>query len=227
QHGRSELIEWGAPPDNIFVTGIPIDYSFTVKHDERATRLRHGINDRLPIVLLMGGGMGPTRMDEVARDLADAKVGAHLIAIAGKDDRARRRLERVRVKDRMSLRVLGWTDDVPALMQAAAILVTKPGGLTMLEAASCSLPLVLFDPIPGAEFINAKRMVDAGAAVLARGARETAAQVLSLLVDQTARDAMAVNARRIARPQAREEIAELALQLAASDRPTTARAARR
>ena len=226
-HGRSELIEWGAPPDNIFVTGIPIDHSFTVKHDERATRLRHGINDRLPIVLLMGGGMGPTRMDEVARELADAKVGAHLIAIAGKDDRARRRLESLRVKDRMSLRVLGWTDDVPALMQAAAILVTKPGGLTMLEAASCSLPLVLFDPIPGAEFINAKRMVDAGTAVLTRGARETAAQVLSLLLDRKARDAMAVNARRIARPQAREEIAELALQLAASDRPTTARAARR
>src|SRR5437016_1503437 len=61
-HGRAELIEWGAPPEKIFVTGIPIDRSFTIKHDERATRLRHGINDRLPIVLLMGGGLGPKRM---------------------------------------------------------------------------------------------------------------------------------------------------------------------
>ena len=112
-------------------------------------------------------------------------------------------------------------------MQAAAMLVTKPGGLTILEAASCSLPLVLFDPIPGAEFINAKRIVDAGAAVLTRGARETAAQVLSLLPDQTARDTMAFNARRIARPHARKEIAELALQLAASDQCVTACAARR
>jgi len=226
-HGRAELIEWGAPPDDIFVTGIPIDRSFTIKHDERATRLRHGINDRLPIVLLMGGGMGPTRMDEVARELADADIGAHLIAIAGRDDRVRRRLESLRVKGRASLRVLGWTDDVPALMQAAAILATKPGGLTMLEAASCSLPLVLFDPIPGAEFINAKRMVDAGAAMLTQGARATAAQVLSLLLDQKARDAIAVNAGRIARPHARKEIAELALQLAGSDQGTRARAVRR
>src|SRR5207244_13583498 len=118
----------------------------------------------------------------------------------------RRRLESLRVKGRVSLRVLGWTDDVPALMQAAAILVTKPGGLTMLEAASCSLPLVLFDPIPGAEFINAKRMIDAGTAVLTRGPRETAAQVLSLLLDQKARDAMAENVRKIRGPDRRERM---------------------
>src|SRR5437667_225837 len=108
---------------------IPDDREFSAGPDggcRGGSRL--SLRHRLPIVLLMGGGMGPTRMDEVARALADAKVGAHLIAVAGKDDRARRRLESLRVNDRVSLRVLGWTDDVPELMQAAAILVTKPGG---------------------------------------------------------------------------------------------------
>jgi len=122
----------------------------------------------------------------------------------------------LRVERPSSLCVLGWTDDVPALMQAAQLLVTKPGGLTTLEAAAASLPVVLFDPIPGAEFINAKRMVDAGAALLTRGPEQTAHAVQSLLQDKPRRDAMAANAGNFARPNARREIAAIALDLAKS-----------
>src|SRR6266853_5006415 len=98
----------------------------------------------------------------------------HIVAVAGKDKHALRRLERLQVNAPVSLRVVGWTDEVAALMQAARILVTKPGGLTIAEAALCSLPAVFFDPIPGAEFVNAKRVVDAGAGVLTKGSSETA-----------------------------------------------------
>jgi processive 1,2-diacylglycerol beta-glucosyltransferase len=100
-------------------------------------------------------------------------------------------------------------------MQAASVLVTKPGGLTIIEAAMSSLPMVLFDPIPGAEFVNAKRMVDAGAAVVAKGASETAAKVTSLVGDEPARRAMSQASKRISRPHARREIAQIVLQLAA------------
>src|SRR5207253_1398719 len=109
------------------------------------------------------------------------------------------------------LRVVGWTNEVAALMQAARILVTKPGGLTISEAALCSLPLVFFDPIPGAEFVNAKRMVDAGAAVVTQGPIETARAITSLLKDDKSIDAMALRSRAMARPNARKEITGLAL----------------
>jgi processive 1,2-diacylglycerol beta-glucosyltransferase len=142
----------------------------------------------------------------------------HIVAIAGKDKRARRKLESLNVELPVSLSVLSWTDDVAALMQAAAILVTKPGGLTIAEAALCSLPTVFFNPIPGAEFVNARRMVDAGAAVFTKGASETANTIVSLLGDERKRHAMALAANVMARPAARREIAELALDLAAPER---------
>jgi len=227
ENGRTELIGWGAPADKIFVTGIPIDASFAARYDDEATRLRYGIKDDLPIVLLMGGGMGPTRMDEVARALSETNHPLHVIAIAGRDRRALGRLRKLRVEPPASLRVLGWTDDVPALMQAAQLLVTKPGGLTTLEAAAASLPVVLFDPIPGAEFINAKRMVDAGAALLIHGREQTVSAVLSLLQDKPRRDAMAANAGNFARPNARREIAAIALDLANSSENAVAERARR
>jgi len=212
---RAELIDWGAPAERIAVCGIPVDPSFDSNHKHQATRGGFEIKECLPLVLLMGGGMGPTRMDEVARRLAASGVPMEIVAIAGHDKRARRRLANLKVSSPVSLRVFGWSDEVPALMQAASILVTKPGGLTMAEAALSSLPVVLFDPIPGAELLNARRMVEAGAAVITGGASETAKAVVGLLRDEASRRAMALSSDKIARPNARREIAQIALELAA------------
>lgn len=211
---RAELVDWGAPPSQIAITGIPVDPAFDAIDDPRTIRRRLFINEDRPLVLLMGGGMGPTRMHEVARRLAESNVAMQIVAVAGKDKRARRKLERVKATPPVSMRIYGWTNEVPALMQAASVLVTKPGGLTTAEAALCSLPMVFFDPIPGAEFINAKRMVDASAAVMTHGAKETADAVLLLLQDERLRQAMALQAGTMERPHARREIAELALALA-------------
>jgi processive 1,2-diacylglycerol beta-glucosyltransferase len=213
EHVRAEMISWGAPADRISICGIPVDPAFDVLHNPKATRLHYGISDNAPMVLLMGGGMGPTRMDQVVERLGESKEPMHIVAVAGKDKRALRRLERLKVKTSVSLRVVGWTNEVAALMQAARILVTKPGGLTIAEAALCSLPVVFFDPIPGAEFVNAKRMVDAGAAVVTHGPSETAQAIISLLKDDKATDAMALRSQTMARPNARREIASLALAL--------------
>jgi len=210
---RTEMISWGTLADRISICGIPVDRAFDVPHNPKATRLRHGISDNAPMVLLMGGGMGPTRMDQVVERLSESNTPIHIVAVAGKDKRALRRLERLRVKAPISLRVIGWTNEVAALMQAARILVTKPGGLTIAEAALCSLPVVFFDPIPGAEFVNAKRMVDAGAAVVTQGPMETARAITSLLKDEKSTDAMALQSQTMARPNARREIASRALAL--------------
>jgi len=210
---RAEMISWGAPADRISICGIPVDPAFDVLHNPKATRLRQGISDNVPMVLLMGGGMGPTRMDQVVERLGESNEPMHIVAVAGKDKHALRRLERLQVNAPVSLRVVGWTDEVAALMQAARILVTKPGGLTISEAALCSLPVVFFDPIPGAEFVNARRMVDAGAAVVTHGPSETAQAIISLLKDDKATDAMALRSQTMARPDARREIASLALAL--------------
>jgi processive 1,2-diacylglycerol beta-glucosyltransferase len=213
EHVRAEMISWGAPADRISICGIPVDPAFDVLHNPKATRLRQGISDNAPMVLLMGGGMGPTRMDQVVERLGESNTPMHIVAVAGKDKRALRRLERLKVKAPASLRVVGWTNEVAALMQAARILATKPGGLTIAEAALCSLPVVFFDPIPGAEFVNAKRMVDAGAAVVTQGPIETARAITSLLKDEKSTDAMALRSQTMARPHARREIASLALAL--------------
>jgi processive 1,2-diacylglycerol beta-glucosyltransferase len=210
ENARAQMIDWGAPAGRIKISGIPVDPAF----NQVRSMTTAPISAEPPIVLLMGGGMGPTRMDEVARQLGESKVPMQIVAVTGHDTRARRKLESLKVKAPVTLQVLGWTDDVPALMQAASILVTKPGGLTIAEAALCALPTIFFDPIPGAEFVNAKRMVDGGAAMISKGASETASMVVELLSNEPSRRAMSLGANKLARPNARRDIAQLVLDLA-------------
>jgi len=208
---RDQLCVWGVTAANIVTCGIPTDDKFCHQHDETETRRRHGITDDAPIVLLMGGGWGPTHMNEVAARLCESGQTMHVIAATGHDTRMRRRLARLRAWLPVSLHVFGWTDDIAPLMQAAAVLVTKPGGLTTAEAALCGLPVVIFDAIPGPEQRNAARLAEIGAGVLTSGARETAVTVLSLLRDESVRRRMSVRARLLARPDAAATIARLAL----------------
>src|SRR6266852_3775905 len=118
----AELISWGAPASRILICGIPVDPRFDAAHNSKEVRLRYGITGKAPLVLLMGGGMGPTRMDQVVEQLSESNTPMHVVAVAGKDKRALRKLERVKVKAPLSLRVVGWTNEVAALMQSARLL---------------------------------------------------------------------------------------------------------
>jgi processive 1,2-diacylglycerol beta-glucosyltransferase len=214
---REQLCAWGADASRVTVCGIPTDAAFHTRHDAEETRRRHGVSNDAHLVLLMGGGMGPTRMDKVAASLCRADVPLHVVAVTGRDARARRRLARLKAEPPVTLRVLGWAEDVAALMQAADVLLTKPGGLTTAEAALSALPSVFFDAIHGPEQRNAARVAEAGAALIADSHEAAAVATLSLLRDERERRRMSERASKLSRPDAAAVIARLALDACAQD----------
>ena len=205
---REQLILWGVPRTRIEVTGIAVDASFV---KARLRSLPDSNNDSKPLVLLMGGGMGPTRMHLVAEMLSKSGVPMQIVAIAGHDRRVQKKLSQLCAEAPVSLRVIGWADDVATLMQAATLLVTKPGGLTISEAAWCGLPSVLFDALPGPEQRNAARLASGGAALITSGVEETVATAISLLRDEPTRRDMSLRARQLASRDAATNIARLVL----------------
>ena len=211
KHVADQLATWGAPLDKMQIVGIPIARQFLVSYDKASIRAKYELNDTAPVVLIMGGGMGPTHMDEVAAELLDSEQPIQIVALTGNDQHARRRLGRLRSSLSSSLRVLCWTDEVPALMQVASALITKPGGLTISEAAASALPLVLFDAIPGPERRNAQRVAEAGAGIWRNDARQAAGAAVQILHNEEARQRMSAKAKTFACPEAAQKIAQLAL----------------
>ncbi len=207
---KNQLENWGANTEKIEVCGIPLSENFKRKHEANVTKSRFGLDER-PIVLLMGGGMGPTRMDEVATRLLENGENLNIVAITGKDKSVRRKMAKLKNSETVNLRIFDWTDQVAALMQISAILVTKPGGLTLSEAAECGLPMIFFDAIPGPEESNAVRFADAGAGIQTYGSDETANEVLRLLRDRNKLSEMAKQSRKLAKPNAAKNIVKLIL----------------
>ena len=63
-------------------------------------------------------------------------------------------------------------NNVDEFMEISDIIVTKPGGLTISEALSKTLPMILVQPILGQETRNCKILTGYGTAVKANNARD-------------------------------------------------------
>ena len=145
-------------------------------------------------------------MSEVAARLLQSDADFQIVALPAKDAKAKAELEKLQDSPTVSLRVVGWTSLIAELMSAADILATKPGGLTLSEAAACGLPCVLFDAIPGPEETNADYFVAHEAGIQTHGSQETAAEILRLLENLLEKTRLAANIKKLARIEASEKI---------------------
>ncbi len=211
--GKRYLTTWGVGEERIIVSGIPVRPGFTSKLDVAEARQRCGIAVDVPTVLLLCGGFGVGPIAELFAQLLTMSSDGQVVVIAGRNERLRRRLGRLAEGTSRPVRVVGYTNRMHEWMQAADLIVSKPGGLTVSEALACGVPLVVVNPIPGQEARNSDFLLESGAAIKVNNPRLLGYRVGSLLStnDRLARLREGVGA--IARPDAAERIAANALKL--------------
>ena len=213
EEGAAVLRVLGVPPGDVEAAGIPVDPLFLREKGRAACREKFGLPPDRPVVLQMAGGFGVGPVETVFRSLLSVEEPLALVAVAGSDARVRETLSNIPVPERHTANVLGFTKEIDELMEAADLLVSKPGGLTSSEALVKGLPMVIVNPIPGQESRNSDFLLAAGAAVKANNLPVLGMKVQALLRDQDRMARMRENARRAARPQAAPRIAESCLGL--------------
>ena len=137
------------------------DRFFDSRHRRAETRRALGMAEDERIVLLMAGSWGVGDLEATFDDVVATGRYTPLV-VCGRNQRLQRRLSAKGVGH-----VMGWTDDMPALMAASDALVENAGGLTCMEAFASGLPVVSFRPIAGHGRQNALEMQRAGVAALA------------------------------------------------------------
>lgn len=213
EEAKAQLISWGISPNRVLPCGIPVDPAFALAFDKADLLQALGLDARRPVVLVMGGGMGPAPLDKVVETLELCGLPLQVLGVAGHDRILRQRLEALRGKLALDLRVFGWTDAVPELMAVADLLITKPGGLTTAEALAAHLPMLLTHPIPGPEERHVHYLEQHGAAIEARTARQIPQLVYQLLSSPVKLHEMRRQAREWSRPDAARAIAQVARAL--------------
>ena len=102
--------------------------------------------------------------------------------------------------------VLAYVDDMSLLLDSADLYLSKPGGISVSEAAVKELPMVLIDAVAGCEEYNRSFFTLHGAAVTADSVEGLAAQCLHLLSDEVELARMRQSMRALACGNAAELI---------------------
>jgi 1,2-diacylglycerol 3-beta-galactosyltransferase len=161
---RERALRYGMPPERLEVVGQPVSLKFAASlGDKQELRRRLNLDLGRPCALIVGGADGIGPIYEIARAI-DAQVpNAQLVVVAGRNINLRRKLERV--VWRIPTRICGFVNNMPELMGASDLLITKAGPGTLAEAFIAGLPVVIYGFIPGQEEGNVRYVLehDAGA----------------------------------------------------------------
>ncbi len=199
----------GLPKDRIHVTGIPVEPEFSLNVDKAAVLAKYDLSADRPTLLVAAGTLGLSPAVAVVKRLLELDRDFQAIVLCGKNEELRADVERLVEGKKERFRVVGFTTDMPELMASASLLLSKPGGMTTAEALARGLPMVILDPIGGQEERNADVLLENGAAVKCTEVTVLNHKVARLLDDPARLALMSENARRLGRPSAAADIANI------------------
>ncbi len=220
EQARRKALRNGVPPDRIHVTGLPVHPRFGAETRSPAViRDELGCRTDLPTVLIVGGRR-VSKVPEIARLVDRSGLKAQLVITAGGDSDLYARL--TAETWRGEVHVYHFVENMPVLIHASDLVMTKAGGLIVSETLACGRPLILFSAISGQETGNVEYVTSAGAGDWAPAPTEALAHLVRWLAnDGAALAERTANARKVGRPRAVYDVIHLVWELAENGpRPT-------
>lgn len=204
---RDLAIKWGLSPEKVIVTGQPVSLKFAAKIGDKAeARRKLGLHPDKRTVLIVGGGEGFGRVFDIARAVAKCAPQGQMMVVSGRNSALQKKLEGVNWE--IPTKIYGFVTNMPELMGAADMLVTKAGPGTISEAFIANLPVIISGYIPGQETGNVAYVQEHQAGVLAEAPQDIARLVQEWMdPDNSVLQQMARNAAKLARPEAALTIA--------------------
>ena len=160
-----EMSNIGIKEEVIYPYGIPIEQVFFEKKDKDLVLDELELNPNLPTILMMAGSFGVTNVFKIYEDIININRDFQVIVITGKNQKLYDEFAKVINKSEKQTKLIYFTDEVNKFMQAADIIITKPGGLTITEALASNIPMAIFDAIPGQEEENADFLINHNMAI--------------------------------------------------------------
>lgn len=150
---KAELLKRGVPAEKIILGGIPVDPVFQPNGQKKQILEKHGLSqDRFTLLLTSGSfGLGP--QEEILRELEAFKDQIQCFVICGQNASLKARLDSLTFS--FPVKVFGFVNFMPELMEASDLMIAKPGGATTTESLAKGLPMIIMEPIPGQESRNA------------------------------------------------------------------------
>lgn len=139
-------LESNMSAEKMKITGLPVNPAFidSLKGKAEARESLGWDKDKIAILMVAGGdGMGP--LYETAQAINALNQDIQLAIVAGRNKTLKEKLETAEWNQ--ATHIYPFVTNMPQLMDAADIIVTKAGPATITEAAIAGLPMILMDAI--------------------------------------------------------------------------------
>jgi UDP-N-acetylglucosamine--N-acetylmuramyl-(pentapeptide) pyrophosphoryl-undecaprenol N-acetylglucosamine transferase len=212
----------------VSVVGCPLRNGFSNPQPQKVIE-QLGLDKNKKVLLITGASSGAENINE-AMCLLLEKLDAfadnwQIVHLTGVNN-----FEKVNSRysnAKVSHKVLGYFDDMPDLLAAAELVVGRSGAVSVAEYAAAAVPSICI-PYPyhkdKHQYLNARKLVDAGAAVIAedvpwhghpgrvftgwKPVPQLWRELEELMKNENRRQEMKRNCRKIARKDAAAKIAE-------------------
>lgn len=202
---RLKLIDDKIPEDRIKDTGIPTNHELNNRVDKYKARYMLNLKDKNTI-LIMGGSFGAGNLMDLVNAVMESSLDLQCVVIAGNNKKLKKELLKIFGETDKDIIIEGYTEKISLYMDAADVLVTKPGGLTVTEALIKNLPLIITKPIPGQEEENATYLLNHGIGVRLDKEKELHILIEDLLTDQVRLKHMIELQNHYAKPDAVKDL---------------------
>lgn len=205
---RRMAITGGIQPNRVYITGIPVKPVFATETRTKAEiREALGWDPNLTTVIAVGSKRVSKLMDNL-NAVNHAGFDFQLILVAGGDDKLYREMKNYEWHH--PVHIYNFTKDMPQMLLASDIAITKSGGLITSECLAAGLPMLLIDVLPGQEEGNAKLVVNNRCGILTKSPQELSEAFFhAMMNDGALLKEMGANARKNGHPRSSLDVCDI------------------
>jgi processive 1,2-diacylglycerol beta-glucosyltransferase len=209
---KKVVVGYGVPESKVRVTGFPVSLAFTEPLQEQQPQT----GARILYLPSTSGRRVAATLEALKPTLL---AGAKLTLPVGKHASRLYHILR-RFTDSLppgTVDIIGWTNRIPEFLRTHDVVICKAGGAILHEVLAAKIPAVVDYVVPGQEEGNAEMLTKHDGGIVTQSAKETAAAVESILINNGAvARRMRTNMAKISVPDAAMRTARAALTIAAS-----------
>lgn len=207
---KQTLIRRGVAAEKITNGGFPITTQFQRTGNKDNILNKFKLEKNRLTILLTTGSFGLGEQERLLALLESEGEHIQCLVVCGRNKALQELLQSK--KHAYPCHVFGFVDFMSELMDAADVMVAKPGGATTAEAMAKGVPMIATGAIPGQETENLKFLLKENAVFSAETPEEIVQVIQRVLKDRQLLDQKRQASDRICNPRAADDVAQMRLK---------------
>lgn len=206
---KQDLLRRGVPENDIKVGGIPILPAFKPMGRKQELLKKFGLEENRFTILLTSGSFGLGPQEAILDELKKFRDKIQCFVVCGNNKELKTILDAKPYP--YPVKIFGFIDFMPDLMEASDLMVAKSGGSTTSESLTKGVLMVVMHPIPGQETRNVRLLKLRQAAFFLEKPEEIQEIVKSILENPTTLQQKQAAAKSLAKPDAADHLVQTVL----------------